>query len=155
MVHITYRHGPDNNEEKRVILKESHFYISDDWTHGIHYVQHCFKLFYDHVIAMDIAFYHHLIWSDGCPEQFKNARVFQWLCLLHIKYKVPHIWNYFETGHGKVENDGTGACIKNSLRREEMNFTGSLLQDTTSIVKWCASMMGEQETRKNLVQRIF
>ena len=30
MLHITYQHGPDSNEEKRVILKESHFYISDD-----------------------------------------------------------------------------------------------------------------------------
>ena len=30
MVHITYRHGKDSNEEKHVILKESHFYISDD-----------------------------------------------------------------------------------------------------------------------------
>ena len=35
MVHITYRHGQDSNEEKRVILKESHFYISDDRTHEI------------------------------------------------------------------------------------------------------------------------
>ena len=38
MVHITYQHGPDSNEEKHVILKESHFYISDNWTHEIHYV---------------------------------------------------------------------------------------------------------------------
>ena len=30
MVHITYQHGQDSNEEKRVILKESQFYISDD-----------------------------------------------------------------------------------------------------------------------------
>jgi len=78
MVHITYRHGPDSTEEKRVIVKESHFYISDDRTHDIHYMQHCFKLFYDHVIAMDIPFYRHLIWSDGCAGQFKNARVFLW-----------------------------------------------------------------------------
>ena len=30
MVHITYRHGPDSTEENHMILKESHFYISDD-----------------------------------------------------------------------------------------------------------------------------
>ena len=53
---------------------------------------------------MDIPFYRHFIWSDGCVGQFKNARVFEWLCLLHIKYKVPHVWNYFETGHGKGEH---------------------------------------------------
>ena len=61
MEHITYQHGLDRNEEKRVIPKESHFYISDDRTHEIYYVQHCFKLFYDHVIAMDIPIYCHLI----------------------------------------------------------------------------------------------
>ena len=39
MVHITYRHGQDSNQEKRVILKKRHFYISDNQTHDIHYVQ--------------------------------------------------------------------------------------------------------------------
>ena len=39
MVHITYGHGPYRNEEKHVILKEIHFYISDEQTHDIHYVQ--------------------------------------------------------------------------------------------------------------------
>ena len=74
---------------------------------------------------------------------------------LHIKYKVPHIWNYFEIGHEKGEQDSTGACIKTTLRREEMKFIGALLRDVVSIVKWCASMMGEQELRKHLVQIIF
>ena len=50
------------------------------------------------------------------------------------KYKVPHIWKYFETGHGKGKHDGAGACIKTALRREEMKFTGVHLRDATSIV---------------------
>ena len=104
---------------------------------------------------MDIPFYRHLIWSDGCAGQFKNARVFLWLCSLRIKYKVPHIWNYFETGHGKGENYGVGACIKISLQREEMKFIGACLWDAAYIMKWCASFMGEQETRKHLARRIF
>ena len=74
---------------------------------------------------------------------------------MHIKYKVPHIWKYLENGHGKGEHDGVATCIKTSLRREEMKFTGALLQDAASIVKWCASIMGEQATRKHLVRRIF
>ena len=101
MVHITYRHGPDSTEENQMILKESHFYISDDRTHDFHYVQHCFQLFYDRLITGGTPFHQHWIWSDGCAGQFKNARVFQWLSLLHIKYNVPHLWSYFETGHGK------------------------------------------------------
>ena len=67
---------------------------------------------------------------------------------------MPHIWNYFEIGHGKGEHDGASACIKTALQREEMKFTGARLRDVASIVKWCASVMGEQATRKQLVQRI-
>ena len=104
---------------------------------------------------MDIPFYHHFIWLYGCARQFKNACVFECLCLLHIKYKVPHVWNYFETGHGKGEKKGAGPCIKTALRREDMNFIGAHLRDIASIVKCCASVMGEQATRKNLVWRIF
>ena len=71
------------------------------------------------------------------------------------KYKVPHIWNYFETGHGKGEHDGASACIKTALQREEMKFIGAHLRDAASIVQWCAFVIGEQATRKPLVRRIF
>ena len=74
---------------------------------------------------------------------------------MHIKYTVPNIWNYFETSHGKGEYDVVGACIKTFLRREEMNFIVAHLQDAASIVEWRAYFMGEQETRKHLVRRIF
>ena len=55
---------------------------------------------------------YHWIWPDGCAGQFKNARVFQWMSMLHKTYNVPHIWNCFETGHEKCEHGGDGACIK-------------------------------------------
>jgi hypothetical protein len=70
----------------------------------------------------------HWIFLDGFTSQLKNAHVFQWLCMLHKKLKVPHIWNYFESKHGKGEHDGAGACIKRALRRQEMDFT------TTSLI---------------------
>ena len=36
MVHITYRHGSNSSEEQREILKEYHFYISDDRCHDFY-----------------------------------------------------------------------------------------------------------------------
>jgi hypothetical protein len=42
MVHITYGHGSESNEETIVILKEYHLYISDDRFHDLAYIQHCF-----------------------------------------------------------------------------------------------------------------
>jgi hypothetical protein len=96
-------------------MKESHFYISDDRTHDFHYVQHYFQLFYDRLITGGTPFHQHWIWLDGCEGQFKNAHLSQWLSLLHIKYNVPLLWRYFETGHGRGEHDGAGACIKTAL----------------------------------------
>ena len=81
-------------------------------------MQHWFKLFYDHVIAMDTLFFRHLIWSDGFTGYFKNECVFQWFYLLHIKYKVPHIWNYFETHHEKGEHGGVVGCIKTAFEEK-------------------------------------
>ena len=74
--------------------------------------------------------------------QFKNSRVFQWMSMLHKNYNVPHIWNYFETGHEKGEHDGASACIKTALRREEMRFTRNPhVKDVESIVQWCSATM--------------
>jgi len=162
MVHITYRHGPNSSEEQREILKEYHFYISDDRCHDFHYVRHCFIMFYDHLKGRNIQMDQHWIWSDGCAGQFKNARIFQWLCSLHKNYKVPHMWNYFETGHGKGEHDGAGACVKTALRREELKLsTISTIRNVQSIVRWCTSVMGEESamraesTRKRHVDIFF
>ena len=66
MVHITYRHWPDRNEQNIVILKEVHFYISDDRSHDLSYVQHYFGLFYEHLKVNNIHMDQHWIWSDGC-----------------------------------------------------------------------------------------
>ena len=108
MVHITYKHGEDSTEEKRVILKEYHFYISDDRCHDLDFVQHIFQVFYNHLNDNNIHMEKHWILSHGCVGEFKNVCVFQWLCILHKRHKVPHIWNYFETGHRKGEHGGKG-----------------------------------------------
>ena len=127
MIHITYKHGADSTEEKRVILKEYHFYISDDRCHDLDFVQHNFQLFYKHLEDNNIHMEQHCIW----------------LCILDKRHKVPHIWNYFETGHGKGEHDAVGACIKTTLHRKEMKFTNILLiRDAKTIVAWCSSVMG-------------
>ena len=62
---------------------------------------------------------------------------------------MPHIWNYFETENGKGEHDGVAACIKNALRRKEMEFTTiSLIRYANTIVAWCSSVMGQGARRK-------
>ena len=105
----------------------------------------CEKHLEDNNIQME----QHWIWSDGCAGKFKNFHVFQWLCILHKRHKVPHIWNYFETRHGKGEHDGASACINIALRRKEMKLTAiSLIQDAKTIVTWCSLVMGNKARRK-------
>ena len=51
LVHILYRHPEQNvnhiesTSENQHIIKEYHFYISDDRTHDTYFVQHCFGKF--------------------------------------------------------------------------------------------------------------
>jgi hypothetical protein len=64
--------------------------------------------------------------------------------MLHKKINVPHILNYFESGHKKGEHVGAGKYIKRELYSKEMKFIiTSLIQDEKSIVEWCSSVMGE------------
>jgi hypothetical protein len=142
-VHVLYRHAQrslpniENTDDDRHVIKEYHFYISDDRTHDTHYVQHCFDKFYDSLKEREIIFDRHWIWSDGCAGQFKSARSFYWLCRLHKRLNITHCWNFFETGDGKGEHDGAGACIKRALRRYQLNPHAGRFESAIQVVQWC------------------
>jgi hypothetical protein len=78
--HVLYIHAQrslpniESTNDNRHVIKEYHFYISDDRTHDIHYVQHCFDKFYDSLKEHKTIFDRHWIWSDGCAGQFKSTR---------------------------------------------------------------------------------
>ena len=60
-------------------------------------------------------------------------------------YNVPHICNYFDTGHGKGEHDGAYECIKTILQREEMRLSRNPhIKYAESIVQWCSATMSDQ-----------
>ena len=40
-VHIAFIHAHDSREEDNKVLREYHFYISDDWAHSSKFVQGC------------------------------------------------------------------------------------------------------------------
>ena len=94
LVHITYRHAPDSVEDNQKIIREYHFYMSDDRSHSHNFVQHFYENYFDflqeHTIGMD----RHIISSDNCTGQFKNAHMFYWLCRMHVERGVPHIWSF-------------------------------------------------------------
>ena len=51
---------------------------------------------------------------------------------------MPHIWIFFQSGHGKGEHDGVGACVKRALVKEQLKILGRELFDARSIVYWCS-----------------
>ena len=72
-----------------------------------------------------------------CATQFKSSRPFYALCRYHRNENIKHIWNFFESGHGKGEHDGVGACIKCALRKYQMNYQGVCVNDAHHVVEWC------------------
>ena len=117
-LHVLYRHaqvsidGRDNTHQSHNVIKEYHFYVSDDHEHEMLFVQHCFWLIYDSFKKNGVSFIEKWIWSDGCVGQFKSARSFYLLSRLHKETCIRHTWSFFETWHGKGEHDGVGACVK-------------------------------------------
>ena len=73
----------ESTSENQHIIKEYHFYISDDRTHDTYFVQHYFGKIYDCLKNRGTTFNENWIWSDGCVDQFKSERSFFWLCCLH------------------------------------------------------------------------
>ena len=61
------------------LKKESVFYISDDKQHDTLFVQHCFKIHYEHLVSQGLKFKRHWVWSDGAASQFKAARPFYFI----------------------------------------------------------------------------
>ena len=84
---------------------------------------------------MGIPYHQHIIWLDNCASQFKNARMFYWLRMMHRLCRIQYMWNFTEAGHGKEEHDGAGACIKRALTHEELKYKdGAILIYAKSIV---------------------
>ena len=143
MVHVFYRHaqldldGVQSTVQARVIIKEYHFYISDDKEHDIHHVERCSNIFFSYLKERDINVDKHYVWFDGCLAQFKSFRSFYALCRYHRNENIKHIWNFFESGHGKCEHDGARACIKRALRKYQMNYQGVRINDAHDVVEWC------------------
>ena len=48
------------------------------------------------------------------------ANALNWLATQRARCNVQFIWNFFESGHGKGEHDGVGACAKCALHQHEL-----------------------------------
>jgi hypothetical protein len=70
LVHISYcwnaMYDVNKPEYGPEIMKELHYYLSDDNSHDTLFVQHSLMLHWRHVRAAGILPRQHIVWSDGC-----------------------------------------------------------------------------------------
>eukprot|EP00243_Klebsormidium_subtile_P009267 TRINITY_DN4598_c0_g1_i1.p1 TRINITY_DN4598_c0_g1~~TRINITY_DN4598_c0_g1_i1.p1 ORF type:complete len:433 (+),score=38.91 TRINITY_DN4598_c0_g1_i1:432-1730(+) len=147
-VHITYRHaeqavdGRESTPENRDVVKEIHFYISDDKSHDTRFVQHCFKLHFDWMRGRGVTIERHANWSDGCAAQFKSAHAWYFVARFHALCGARMAWDFFASGHGKREHDGMGALVKSFLRREQLLEDGPRLTNAHEVTTLCREKLG-------------
>jgi len=84
LVHITYKMNGEYDvidPQSSRVLKEVHYYISDDKTHDSLFVQHAFTLHLGYMKNKGCFPKQQPIWSDGCFAQFKCVRT--WYFVTH------------------------------------------------------------------------
>jgi hypothetical protein len=105
LVHITHRMLEDELTGEERMLKETHYYISDDRAHDTLFVQHCLLEHWKWLHAQGFSLVEHSIFSDGCAGQFKGRQGMYFVARYPGLTEGCHMrWNYFGTAHGKGED---------------------------------------------------
>jgi hypothetical protein len=129
LVQISYSKNPsfDSLVGELEVIKEVHYYVSNDTMHDTLFVQHAFMMHWDHLKDQGYSPKFHLVWSDGCSKQFKFARAWYFVSQYpsltisnNLSFGCEMIWNFFATGHGKGEVDGVGALLKREVCKEQI-----------------------------------
>lgn len=68
-------------------------------------------------------------------------------------------WHYWGSGHGKGPHDGAGACVKQSIRKEQLRPGSRKLHGAADVVEYLKSSMdrpnGAYAAAKRVVERNF
>jgi hypothetical protein len=125
------------------VLKGIHYYISDAKDHDTQIVQHAFRLYWQFMQERGFFLEHHVVWYDGCVGQFKSARSWFFISRYHnstiiqsSQLDAKMTWNYFASGHGKGEVDGSGGLLKRKLWKEQLKPNGMKFQNAHEVVSY-------------------
>jgi hypothetical protein len=104
------------------LIMEGVVYLSDDRNHSVKFVHHCLEhqiLRLKEILRSEGKILTHIhLHTDGCAGQYKNSKMFAWLCEMLGKH-VAILYHFFCSNHGKGPCDTLGAIVKNRLRSEE------------------------------------
>jgi hypothetical protein len=76
LVQVTYHPDimEDDAEDGAQMIRETHYYISNDKSHDTLFVQHCFMQYWRWMQSRGFLPSTHYVFSDGCVGQFKSAK---------------------------------------------------------------------------------
>jgi hypothetical protein len=102
LVHITLRVVVCLLTNNETIVKESHFYISDDYSHDTLFVQYYLIQHWKWLDAQEINPSEHIVFFDGAASQFKNRQALYYVAMyLGIAKGCRMQWQYFGSAHRK------------------------------------------------------
>jgi hypothetical protein len=111
------------------LIKEVHYFVSNDTNHDTFFVHDAFMLHWNHLQSQGCTLSNHIVWNDGCSGQFKNVKVWYFLSQYpNLITFTNHpggcqlIWNFFVKGHGKGEVDKVGASLKCEVNKEQIKL---------------------------------
>ncbi len=129
------KHNPYVDPYDEDFIIEYYLYIFNDKKHNSKFVQHCFKLHWDHMLVFGYVPNWHLVWSDGCGSRFKSSKPWFFVNKYpNINNGCKMIWSFFGSSHGKGPHDGARTIIKRFSRGEQLNVHGEKLQNAEEVV---------------------
>jgi len=125
------------------VIKELHYYISDDTLHNIIFVHHYFIMHWKFLSDQGCTPTEHIMWSNGCFKQFKSSKTWYFLSQYpnlttseSCSFRCQMIWNFFAIKHKKGEVGGFEALLKREIRKEQIKPLGQKLQNAKEVAQF-------------------
>lgn len=156
LVHITYCHNPNYpiDLESKKIIKEYHYYMSNDRKHNILFIHHCFEFHWGNLQNLGVYLSKHQVQSDGYSGEFKSAQC--WYHVAHYLQKTigPYmpqgykmLWNFFGSSHGKGEDDGACVIVKREFQIQQLRLNTTPFQNAQDVVKFLKDAFAKEYIR--------
>ena len=115
--------GYESTSEDPHLVDEHHLFISSDYQHDSHMVEHCKSLLFQQLPFVPTR---NIEFCDGASSQFKCITALAYLAKSEETFSnMSTIRFWWETSHGKHKADGAGGVIKKAaqmavIRKEEI-----------------------------------
>eukprot|EP00732_Lithocolla_globosa_P000920 Lithocolla_globosa_v1_NODE_366_length_4288_cov_54.588944.p1 type:complete len:700 gc:universal NODE_366_length_4288_cov_54.588944:3111-1012(-) len=106
------------------VITEAHIVVSPDLNHNVATIIHANEKILEPYLEAYVPSLHTLHdRSDGCRNQYKQAKFFLWLSRRSAEGCICRDWSFFCSCHGKAKSDPVGGGVKTHAKRRELEST--------------------------------